>query len=70
MVIISPPFHLLYIYYCPVNILKTLDIGYNSRAPLGLWIMSKFTAICLLFVLSVAPLPWIMSRLTAQLGIG
>ena len=37
----------------------------NSHAPLGLWIMSRFTAICLMFVLSVAPLLWIMSRLTA-----
>ena len=35
MVIISLPFHLLYIYYCPVNILKTLGIGYNSRALWG-----------------------------------
>ena len=35
MVIISLPFHLLYIYYCPVNILKTLGIGYNSHALWG-----------------------------------
>ena len=38
MVIISLPFHLLYIYYCPVNILKTLGIGYNSRA---LWVCGQ-----------------------------